>query len=40
MSLLFKFGGMTLFFVLVLTIKNDVMIYQLIQFHEPNKKKE
>lgn len=39
MSLLFKFGGMTLFFVLVLTIKNDVMIYPLIQFHEPNKKK-
>jgi hypothetical protein len=35
-----KFGGMTLFLILVLTMRNEVVMDQLIPFHKPNKNSE
>jgi hypothetical protein len=35
-----KFGGMTQFLMLVLTMRNDVVMDQLIPFHKPNKNSE
>jgi hypothetical protein len=35
-----KFGGMTLFLILVLTMRNKVVMDQLIPFHKPNKNSE
>jgi hypothetical protein len=40
MSPFLKFGGMTLLLVLVLTMRNEMVIDQLIPFHKPNKKNE
>jgi hypothetical protein len=35
-----KFGGMTTFLILVLTMRNEVVMDQLIPFHKPNKNSE
>jgi hypothetical protein len=35
-----KFGGMTTFLILILTIRNEVVMDQLIPFHKPNKNSE
>jgi hypothetical protein len=40
MSLFLKLGGMILFLILVLTIRNEVVMDQLIPFHKSNKKSE
>jgi hypothetical protein len=38
MSSFFKFGRKTSFIILVLTMRNVVVMDQLISFHKPNKK--
>jgi hypothetical protein len=35
-----KFGEMTIFLILVVTMRNDVVRDQLILFHKPNKNSE
>jgi hypothetical protein len=40
MSLFLKFGGMTSFLMLLLTIRNKVVMDQPIPFHKSNKKSE
>jgi hypothetical protein len=37
-SLFLKLGGMTLFLLLILNMRNEVVMNQLILFHKPKKK--
>jgi hypothetical protein len=40
MNSFLKFDWMTTFFMLVLTMRNEVVMDQFIPFHKPNKKVE